>query len=62
MTRVLDFARAEGGPGFAIFWVLSHPGAGQWFDRVLTFENGRIASSESARKKTEEDRALEPAK
>ena len=48
VTRVLDFARAPGGPGFAIFWVLSHPAAGQWFDRVLTFENGRIAKSEDA--------------
>ena len=51
VTRVLDFARAEGGPGFAIFWVLSHPGAGQWFDRVLTFENGRIARSETRTKR-----------
>ena len=28
MTRVLDFARTNGGPGFAVFWVLSHPGMG----------------------------------
>ena len=62
VTRVLDFARGDGGPGFAIFWVLSHPGAGQWFDRLLTFENGRIASSEVRTKKVEEDRTLEPAK
>ncbi len=63
VTRVLDFARAEGGPGFATFWVLSHPAAGQWFDRVLTFENGRIAKSEVRTKKVEEeDRAMEPAK
>ena len=62
VTRVLDFARSEGGPGFAIFWVLSHPAAGQWFDRVLTFENGRIAGSEQRAKKMEEDRELEPAK
>ena len=46
VTRVLDYSRAEGGPHFAMFWVLSHPGAGQWFDQVLTFENGRIAKSE----------------
>jgi hypothetical protein len=59
---VLDYGRANDGPGFAIFWVLSHPGAGQWFDRVLTFENGRIAGSEVRAKKPEEDRALEPAK
>jgi putative ABC transport system ATP-binding protein len=64
VTRVLDFARADGGPGFAIFWVLSHPGAGQWFDRVLTFENGRIAHSEvrARRVEAEEDRAMEAAK
>jgi putative ABC transport system ATP-binding protein len=62
VTRVLDFARAPGGPGFAVFWVLSHPGSGQWFDRVLTFENGRIARSEERTAKAEEDRALEPAK
>ena len=63
VTRVLDFARAEGGPGFAIFWVLSHPGAGQWFDRVLTFENGRIARSEvRAVQAAEEDHTMEAAK
>ena len=62
VTRVLDYGRADDGPGFAIFWVLSHPGAGQWFDRVLSFENGRIAGSEVRAKKSEEDRALEPAK
>jgi putative ABC transport system ATP-binding protein len=62
VTRVLDFARSDGGPAFAIFWVLSHPGSGQWFDRVLTFENGRIAGSEVRAKKAEDDRALEPAK
>ena len=62
VTRVLDYGRADGGPGFAIFWVLSHPGAGQWFDRVLTFENGRIAGSEVRARKTEDDRELEPAK
>jgi putative ABC transport system ATP-binding protein len=61
VTRVLDFARGEGGPGFATFWVLSHPGAGQWFDRVLTFENGRIAKSEVRAKAGEEHRAMEPA-
>jgi putative ABC transport system ATP-binding protein len=52
VTRVLDFARAEGGPGFATFWVLSNPSSGQWFDRVLTFENGRLVRS---------DERLEPA-
>jgi putative ABC transport system ATP-binding protein len=62
VTRVLDYARAEGGPGFAVFWVLSHPAAGQWFDRVLTFENGRIAGSEQRARKVEEDRELEAAK
>jgi putative ABC transport system ATP-binding protein len=62
VTRVLDFARASGEPGFAVFWVLSHPGSGQWFDKVLTFENGRIAKSEERRRAVEEDHALEPAK
>jgi putative ABC transport system ATP-binding protein len=61
VTRVLDFARDAGEHGLAVFWVLSHPGSGQWFDKVLTFENGRIAKSEE-RKGAEEDRALEPAK
>jgi putative ABC transport system ATP-binding protein len=64
VTRVLDYGRADDGPGFAIFWVLSHPGAGQWFDRVLTFENGRIARSETRTKtKTvEEEPVMEAAK
>jgi putative ABC transport system ATP-binding protein len=62
VTRVLDYSRADDGPHFAIFWVLSHPAAGQWFDRVLTFENGRIASSEVRTAGLEEERALEPAK
>jgi putative ABC transport system ATP-binding protein len=62
VTRVLDFARSEGGPGFAVFWVLSHPAAGQWFDRVLTFENGRIAGSEQRATMKEENRELAPAK
>ncbi len=61
VTRVLDFGRSPGGPGFAVFWVLSHPGSGQWFDKVLTFENGRIAKTEE-RKGAAKDRALEPAK
>jgi len=62
VTRVLDYSRAEGGPHFAVFWVLSHPGAGQWFDRVLTFENGRVAKSEVRAAGTEEEHMLEPAK
>jgi hypothetical protein len=60
---VLDFARSANGPGFAIFWVLSHPAAGQWFDRVLTFENGRIAKSELRAPSVEEEQpAMEAAK
>ena len=51
VTRVLDFARAEGGPGFAVFWVLSHPGAGQWFDRVLTSRTGASRARTPARKR-----------
>ena len=62
MLPVLDYARTEGGPGFATFWVLSHPAAGQWFDRVLTFENGRIANSETRTRQTDEDRVMEAAK
>ncbi len=46
VTRILDWSRAPDGPGFASFWVLSHPGAAQWFDKVLTFENGRIVNTE----------------
>jgi putative ABC transport system ATP-binding protein len=62
VTRVLDYSRATGGPHFTVFWVLSHPGAGQWFDRVLTFENGKIAKSEVRTEGTDETRTLEPAK
>ncbi len=62
VTRVLDFARADGGPGFAIYWVLSHPGPEQWFDKVLTFENGRLVKSTERATGIREDRALEPAK
>jgi putative ABC transport system ATP-binding protein len=62
VTRVLDYSRAAGGPHFTVFWVLSHPGAGQWFDRVLTFENGKIAKSEVRTEGTDETRTLEPAK
>ncbi len=62
VTRVLDYSRSAGGPHFAVFWVLSHPAAGQWFDRVLTFENGRIAKSEARTKEAGETRALEAAK
>jgi putative ABC transport system ATP-binding protein len=58
VTRVLDFARSPGGPSFAIFWVLSHPASGQWFDRVLTFESGRIASSEERTAEVSEQRPL----
>ena len=62
VTRVLDFARAPGGPRFAVFWVLSHPSSGQWFDRVLRFENGRIVTSESRSTSPSEERRLEAAK
>lgn len=58
VTRVLDFARAEDGPGFATFWVLSNPGSGQWFDRVLTFENGRLAKSEERARPAQDERPL----
>jgi putative ABC transport system ATP-binding protein len=56
VTRVLDFARNNGGPPFATFWVLSHPGAAQWFDKVLTFENTRMIKSEERRPRPSEPR------
>jgi len=46
VTRVLDFSRARNGPQFAAFWVLSHAGSSQWFDKVLHFQNGRLAETE----------------
>jgi putative ABC transport system ATP-binding protein len=46
VTRVLDPSRAKGGPGFAVYWVMSHSGALDRFDRVLRFENGRLAKTE----------------
>jgi putative ABC transport system ATP-binding protein len=60
-TRVLDHGRAPDGPGFAVFWVLSHPSSGQWFDRVLQFENGRIVKSEARTVEAEPERPLVPA-
>lgn len=62
VTRVLDFSRSPNGPGFAIYWVLSHPGAGQWFDRVLNFENGRVVKSEVRSPQAEEEPIMEAAK
>jgi putative ABC transport system ATP-binding protein len=58
VTRVLDYARADGGPGFATFWVLSNPGSGQWFDRVLSFENGRLVKSDNRSEPANDRRAL----
>jgi putative ABC transport system ATP-binding protein len=58
VTRVLDFARAEDGPGFAIYWVLSHAGSAQWFDRVLAFENTRLVKSEDRRQAQFQERTL----
>jgi putative ABC transport system ATP-binding protein len=58
VQRVLDYARADGGPGFAIFWVLSHAAAARGFDRVLTFENGRMTKSEELIKAGGEARLL----
>jgi putative ABC transport system ATP-binding protein len=62
VTRVLDYARAPDGPGFATFWVLSHPGSGQWFDRVVTFENGRIINTEQRTAAQTNERTPVPAK
>jgi putative ABC transport system ATP-binding protein len=62
VTRVLDYSRAKGGPDFGVFWVLSHPGPEQWFDKVLRFENGRIAKSEARTAGHDEQPALEAAK
>jgi putative ABC transport system ATP-binding protein len=58
VTRVLDHARAPDGPGFAVYWVLGNAGSAQWFDRVLAFENGRLARSEDRRKAEIEERPL----
>jgi putative ABC transport system ATP-binding protein len=58
VTRVLDHARAADGPGFAIYWVLSHAGSAQWFDRVITFENGHIAKTEDRRRAAADERPL----
>jgi putative ABC transport system ATP-binding protein len=56
VTRVLDHARASDGPGFATFWVLSQASSGQWFDRVVTFENGRITKTEQRASTPQEER------
>jgi putative ABC transport system ATP-binding protein len=58
VTRVLDFTRSSEGAGCAIFWVLNNSGSAQWFDRVLVFENARLAKSEDRRQKEFEDRPL----
>jgi putative ABC transport system ATP-binding protein len=44
VRNVLEYARSAGGPGIAVFWVLSNPAHARWFDRVITFENGRLCS------------------
>jgi putative ABC transport system ATP-binding protein len=62
VTRILDSRRDDGRSGFAVFWVLSHPGSGQWFDRVVTFENGRIVKSEERAEGVSDGRELEAAK
>jgi putative ABC transport system ATP-binding protein len=61
VTRVLDYARADGGPGFATFWVLSHAGSSQWFDKVLTFQNGRLAKSEDRAEPANDEQLLDKA-
>lgn len=40
--RVLEHAKAEGGPGYATFWVLNNPDHADNFDRVVNFEHGRL--------------------
>ena len=56
VTRVLDSARSEDGPGFATFWVLNNPGSAQWFDRVLQFEGGRLTGSDERHEAEQQDR------
>jgi putative ABC transport system ATP-binding protein len=58
VKRVLDYSRADGGPGFAIFWVLSQAGSGHWFDKLFTFEGGRMTKSEDLTKTAKEERQL----
>jgi len=58
VKRVLEYSRADGGPGFAVFWVLSHAGSGHYFDKVLTFEGGRMTKSEDLTKAAKEERQL----
>jgi putative ABC transport system ATP-binding protein len=48
VKNVLEYARREDGPGFAVFWVLSIQAHAQWFDRVLCFENGNLVSDTCA--------------
>jgi putative ABC transport system ATP-binding protein len=58
VRRVLDFARAPDGPGFATYWVLSHAGSAQWFSRVLIFENGRLVKTEEHQEPANDQRRL----
>ncbi len=58
VMRVLDFSRSKEGPGFAVFWVMSHSGAKDWFDKVLIFENGRLAKTEETTQSADEPSRL----
>jgi putative ABC transport system ATP-binding protein len=42
IKRVLDNARGPEGAGYATFWVLNNPAHSGAFDKVVTFENGRL--------------------
>ena len=58
VIRVLDFSRSKGGPCFAVFWVMNHSGAKDWFDKVLIFENGRLAKTEETTQSADEPSRL----
>jgi putative ABC transport system ATP-binding protein len=49
VRRVLEHARRPDGPRLTLFWVLSHADAAPLFDRVLSFENGRMTHVEDRR-------------
>jgi putative ABC transport system ATP-binding protein len=46
IERVLERSRSPGGHRHATFWVLSNPAHAAPFDKVATFENGRLVGHE----------------
>ena len=47
-ARLFEHLARPDMPKTTVFWVLNHPSLANLFDRVLSFENGRLASSGSA--------------